>query len=289
MSTILLHGRIFNVRKWNLFLTLVFNAPHYSTTLYTCPEKIRNLHVVLLLAVLQRWIESACCCRIFLSSFSGREEIFVASRGKLALSLCREQNNLIVNSMADDDGDHLGSGLSSIVRMAGANVPARARFSAETLVSATFSSITFGMLSGALGSVVVPAAVGPLIPFLVGSSVGYSFGLYQMWANSKRRMLWYAKQYPSLLAHSLRTEHHIIVPSSVVKATQENEHHREEFESSKTEGAPSPTLDQWIIDGGLGLVTWSVLAAQECREDAEAIQKQQRQIIVDTIGSGDEG
>lgn len=199
--------------------------------------------------------------------------------------------------MSDDDGDHLGSGLSSFVRMAGANVPARARFTGEALVSAAFASISFGMFSGGLGAVVAPATIGPLIPFLVGSSIGYTFGLYQMWSNSKRRMLWYAKEYPALLAHSLRTEYHIIVPSSVVKATQEIAKQSDEdeafqmnhFKSRKTpEGGPT-TLDQWILGGGLGLVTWSLLAAQECRDDAESIQKQQRQTIVENFGSSNDG
>ena len=196
--------------------------------------------------------------------------------------------------MSDDD-DHLGSGLSSFVRMTGTNVPARARFTGEAIVSATFSSLTFGMFSGGFGAVLFPISVGPLIPFMVGSAVGYSFGLYQMWAGSKRRMLWYAKQYPVLLAHSLRIEQHIIVPPSIIKATEElaetqrgeegEEYQMGDFATHKTsEGGPI-TMDQWILRGGLGRMTWAILAAQECSEDAVAIQKQQRQKIVDSFCS----
>ena len=194
--------------------------------------------------------------------------------------------------MADDD-DHLGSGLSSFVRMTGTNVPARARFTGEAIVSATFSSLTFGMFSGGLGAVLAPISVGPLVPFMVGSAVGYSFGLYQMWANCKRRMLWYARQYPVLLAHSLRIEQHIIVPSSIIKTTKElveaqrneegEEYQMGDFTTQKaSEGGPN-TMDQWILAGGLGRITWAILAAQECSQDAVAIQKQQRQNIVDSF------
>ena len=43
------------------------------------------------------------------------------------------------------------------------------------------------------------------------------------------------------------------------------------------------TMDRWIRIGGLGRLTWSILAAQRCRPAVEAIQRQERQRLVDHI------
>ena len=198
--------------------------------------------------------------------------------------------------MSDDHDDPLGTGLSSIVRMSGVNVPARARFVGEAIVSATLSSVTLGFCSGALGAVLGPATLGPLVPYMMGSAVGYTFGLWQNWWSAKRRTLWYATQYPTLLAHALRTEHQIIVPSAVVKASQEKSRAQQDddeedfykaggYTSHVVSNEGPTTMDQWILRGGLGRITWSILAAQHCRSDAEGIQRQQRQKIVDNFDS----
>jgi len=205
--------------------------------------------------------------------------------------------------MSDEEEGHL-SGLSSLVRLSGVNVPARAQFLGETLVSATISSLTVGLTAGLSGAVFFPATVGPLVPALVGLGVGYNFGLYSMWASSKRRMMWFAQQYPTVLAHALRTENQIIVPASIVRASQERIHTLEaaiEEEDSNVQEVHQSggynshlivtnhdgplTLDQWIVKGGLARVTWAVVAAQSCQGDVRAIQNQQRQKIVDNFDS----
>ena len=66
-------------------------------------------------------------------------------------------------------------GLNGLVRLSGANVPARAQYVAETLITASLSSLTFGLVFGQLGATIY--TVGPILPFLIGSWTGYTFGL----------------------------------------------------------------------------------------------------------------
>ena len=184
----------------------------------------------------------------------------------------------------DDDNANF-DGLGSLIRLSGLAVPARARFVGEALVSGTLSSITFGLCSGVLGAT---TPIGPLAPFLIGSGVGYITGLIQHWRSSERITMLYAKRYPTILAHALFVERNIVVPSSVVEASEQAQ--REEGLDEESEGPYSlplervkskNTLDEWIRKGGLGRLTWSILAAQGCRADVEEIQRQQRQRIIE--------
>ena len=183
--------------------------------------------------------------------------------------------------------------LSSLVRLSGVNVPARARFVGEALVSSTFSSLTLGLSFGMLGAV---GPIGPLVPFMVGSWAGYTFGLINYWRKSSRTAFYYARQYPTLLAHSLSSgnasmERNFRVPVKVVQASElrlrqqkeddEGDGDGEGDESTDIETGGAITLEDWIRQGGLGRVTWSMLAAQSCRTDVEELQRQERQQIVD--------
>lgn len=176
-----------------------------------------------------------------------------------------------------DDRDHFG-GLASFIQLAGVNVPARARFVGEAMVSATLSSVTVGLCCGMIGSSLLP--VGPLLPFLLGSSTGYSFGLWQYWSNAKRTTFWIAQHYPTLLTHALVTEGNVVVPKEVILASK-TESHRELSDTNKC----STTLESWIQQGGIGRLSWTVLAAQGCRNDVEVIQQQQRMRVVDDLAT----
>ena len=198
---------------------------------------------------------------------------------------------------SDDDDEPLGSGLGSILKFTGTNVPARARFIGEAFVSATLFSVTMGLCCGVVGATVFPMTCGPLVPFLAGSSVGYSFGLWEHWSSCKRNMIFYSRHYPRLLAHALWTEHKLIVPRSVMQASQEQ---LKQMEEDGGEGAATssmrrnPTisyepnksgipLDQWVFQGGLARMTWSILAAQQCRPDVIAIEEKKREQLVESI------
>jgi len=157
-------------------------------------------------------------------------------------------------------------GLSSLIRLSGASVPARARFIGEAILSSTLSALTLGLVFGQTGAIFM-ATTGPLVPFLVGSWTGYSFGLVSYWYSVKRMALKYALKYPTILAHALTTERGLEVPPSVMKSALD---HKE-----------GENLQKWIVSGGLGRLSLSILAAQSCRNDVEELERQERQRLME--------
>ena len=161
------------------------------------------------------------------------------------------------------DESHL-EGISSLIRMSG-SIPARARFIGEAMVTSSLGAITLGLVCGQAGSMFCFATVGPLVPFLVGSWTGYTLGLYQYWRQAKRLAETFAQQYPTLMVHALVTERFTEIPPSVMESTDYG-------------GA---TLHKWILEGGLGRLSMSILAAQSCRNDVEELQRQDRQRLME--------
>lgn len=155
-------------------------------------------------------------------------------------------------------------GLPSLIRMAGTNVPARARFVGEALVSSSLASITLGLVCGQAGAFAM-ASTGPLVPFLLGSWTGYTVGLLTYWHGCKRLALTYAQRYPTLLAHALSTERFVDVPDSVMEANKSDD----------------KVLEDWILEGGLPRLSMSILAAQACRNDVEELERQERQRLME--------
>lgn len=47
------------------------------------------------------------------------------------------------------------------------------------------------------------------------------------------------------------------------------------------------TLDEWIIQGGIGRTSYAILAAQSCEEDVQELQRNERQRIVDKYNHRD--
>jgi hypothetical protein len=196
----------------------------------------------------------------------------------------------------DDDDNPLGFGMGSMLKMMGANVPARARFVGEAFVSATLFSVSMGLCCGVVGAAVFPITWGPVVPFLAGSSVGYSFGLWEHYSRVKRNMQWCARHYPTLLAHALWMDHKVKVPRSVMQASAEQIGREEEEDGDGTvftgihpktppttsDDKPMP-LDQWVLQGGMGRLTWAILSAQQCSYDVDTIERQKRQKVVDKI------
>lgn len=157
------------------------------------------------------------------------------------------------------DDSHF-DGISSLVRLSGAHVPARARFVGEALLQASFASITLGLVCGQAGAIAM-TPIGPLVPFLVGSCAGYSFGLFSYWKTSVKWCDRVAKRYPTLLIHALRTQPHAVeVPPS---------------------DASEGKLETWIKQGSLGRLSQCILAAQACRSDVEEIERHERQRLTE--------
>ena len=108
-----------------------------------------------------------------------------------------------------------------------------------------------------------------------------------------QRMKQFAKNYPTILAHAMMTERGIIVPRNVIQESEEKLSSLkiqdvETDEVSPVTNTPKTTNDttttpllHWIHQGGIGRVTWSVLAAQSCVSDIEELQRQRRQKLMD--------
>jgi hypothetical protein len=163
--------------------------------------------------------------------------------------------------MSEGTDSHF-EGLGSLINFIGATVPARARFIGETVLSATLSSITFGLVCGQMG---IMAGLGPIAPMLCGSWMGYSLGIWRRWTESKRTARQYAEHYPQLMLYALQREMHIVVPSQVQQDAK---------------------LHEWLFEGGLHRTTQGILAAQACRTSVEEIQQRGREKLVEQYTNG---
>lgn len=210
------------------------------------------------------------------------------------------------NDNVDGTNHPSGSGFPSILKMAGATIPCRARFIGEAVVSGTLHSIMMGLVCGTTSAVCFPITVGPIVPYLLGSIGGYSFGLYQHWNQSKTYALFCARKYPTLLSHAIFVEQCLVVPSSIqqhpsssdndnsgyIVTYDENDYVNNNITAINTNTTIATTtntnntagsLEDWIKEGGLGRLTWSILASQRCRNAVETIQRKERQQIIDRI------
>jgi hypothetical protein len=152
-------------------------------------------------------------------------------------------------------------GLSSLVRLSGTSVPARARFVGETLLGSSISGLTLGLMWGSVGATFFPLTIGPLVPFLWGSGVGYTFGLVYQWRLAKRRAIVTCENYPALMVHSLRWEWNV-----------------RDLPYNKDQG---DALAKWILQGSVSRLSLAMLASQTCAPAVEEIQQRNRQRIVD--------
>lgn len=167
-----------------------------------------------------------------------------------------------MSTAVDDNFD----GLSSLVRLSGTSIPARARFVGETLLGCTLTSVSVGLLGGSIGATFFMTTVGPVVPFLIGSGVGYSFGLFYHWNLAKTRALTLCKNYPRLMAHSLRWDWDV---------------HDAPLRANGKE------LAAWVLQGGLPRISNSIMAAVSCSAAAEEIQERHKQRLVDIYVEGE--
>ena len=168
-------------------------------------------------------------------------------------------------------------GLSNILTLGGLEIPARARFVAKFVGSSLFSSITLGLVAGQTGAVFL--SCGPLIPFMAGSCIGYTWGGIGYWRQCKNTAMTYAKKYRKILAHSLCTNMLVVPPKDLALGANET---NDKSADSKM------TLDEWIIEGGIGRLSYAILAAQSCEEDINKMHQNERQKLVDKYSDGKE-
>ena len=183
--------------------------------------------------------------------------------------------------------------LTSLLNLGGVTVPARARFIASTLATTTYSSLTFGLFSGLIGAA---TPLGPLAPFLSGCWMGYTFGVYAVWRSGKMAALSYAERYPKLLAHALELEFGVWVPKECVDAPPISAGNGFGTDNGVKSSGSSNTLVEsrrsgskylshplalWICNGGVGRLSFAILAAQECQHSIRDLEREQRNQIVE--------
>eukprot|EP00956_Cyclotella_meneghiniana_P021143 scaffold38062_cov23-Cyclotella_meneghiniana.AAC.3 len=179
-------------------------------------------------------------------------------------------------------------GLSSLISFAGVSIPARAKFIAQFVGTSLFSSLTLGLVAGQTASTFLTC--GPLIPFMTGSWIGYTWGCVGFWRLAERKMVECARRYPDILAHSLITNMSIIPPHHLITDINNTNNDKEEGVAIIPENKNKNdqiTLEQWIKEGGIGRVSYAILAAQSCEEDVQEMYRNERQRIVDRYNNRD--
>jgi hypothetical protein len=197
-----------------------------------------------------------------------------------------------------EDASSPWEGISSILTASGTQVPARARFAGQALISGSFGAITFGFVAGQIGAVLTP--VGPLIPFLFGSTTGFGMGVYNCWLARKSECITYARHYPRILIHALWADQRIIVPRHVLQESLKDDSNDEDSNDNqqddiaetdtamtlyKRQSQPPPIhLEDWVQNQGLGHLSYCILAAMSCKPDVLEAEKQQRTALVESVG-----
>jgi len=105
------------------------------------------------------------------------------------------------------------------------------------------------------------------------------------WRQSKNKAINCARRYPRIMCHSLLTDFDIEVPAHVNTGGSLEEEIKED---SNAKSMPENlSLEQWILDGGVGRLSSAILAAQSCHEDIIELQKNERQKLLDAYSERD--
>mmetsp|Transcript_5206 Transcript_5206/g.6293 ORF Transcript_5206/g.6293 Transcript_5206/m.6293 type:complete len:161 (-) Transcript_5206:476-958(-) len=131
-------------------------------------------------------------------------------------------------------------------------------FVAKHITVVSFSSVTFGIVGGIIGSLFFPVSLGPVLLYLTFSSFGFGFGSAYLWNREKSLALYYYARYPRLI------ERHIIKDfqrddTSDIKEDYELHQSRMSF----------------------GNMSWLILGCQAAREDINDIETRKISQTVD--------
>lgn len=139
-------------------------------------------------------------------------------------------------------------------------VPARARFIGRYIADTTYTSLSVGLVAGQIG-VMLPC--GPLVPFMVGSWVGYTAGIVKFWHAEKSKVMDCVENYPRLVRYVIATE----------------------MPWAKVDVAEGSTLMEWVNSGDtltrMGRQAWVTLATQTCLPLVDELQSQIKGKIVE--------
>ena len=90
-----------------------------------------------------------------------------------------------------------------------------------------------------------------------------------------------------ILAHSLVTNMSIIPPHNLIANINTNNDKEDVVLPEKKNNRQQITLEQWIKEGGIGRVSFAILAAQSCEEDVQEMYRSKRQRLVDRYNNRD--
>ncbi len=174
-------------------------------------------------------------------------------------------------------------GLSSLLSFAGIAIPARARFVAQFVGSTLFTSLTIGLAAGQTVGAIVPA-LGPPACYVLGSWIGYTWGCAGFWRTWRDRALSCARCYPKVLAHGLFANFDVEIPRNVrmdVDGKDRGGNNCRKDDKDDGGGPATMSLEEWIVAGGVGRLSFAMMAAQCCEEDIAEMRRNERQRLVD--------
>ena len=170
-------------------------------------------------------------------------------------------------------------GLTSLIAFAGFTVPARARFAGQFIGQTLFTSLTFGLVAGQTSATLL--SCGPLVPFMCGSWLGYTYGCLGFWKQSRSKALDYARRYPKVMAHGMSMFNCPVNTNPPKAATIESTASTTPTTTTLEENEEGRALEEWILAGGIGRISYAIFATQACEEDILEMQRRKRQQLVD--------
>lgn len=105
------------------------------------------------------------------------------------------------------------------------------------------------------------------------------------WRQAKSKAINCARRYPKILAHSLLLDFDVEVPKVV--SLERSVGSNEGIKETRYAHVNKVYMEEWILSGGVGRLSYAVLAAQSCDEDMIDMQKSERQRLVDSYSDGE--
>lgn len=148
-------------------------------------------------------------------------------------------------------------------------VPARGVLIARHMGQSLVVSVLAGCFGGWIGANLLTASVGPLVPYLICSSVGFIVSSVNFWTTEKNRALELKKLYPHVLQHHLITSFRGMNMNNVALA----------FEKETEDD--SLTIPQ---------VSWCIMAAQAAQSSIIEIESKLAESIIErtVLENGDQ-
>ena len=141
------------------------------------------------------------------------------------------------------------------------SVPARGVLIARHLGQSIVMSMLAGCFGGWIGANLLTASVGPIVPYLICSSVGFIVSSINFWTSEKSRALELKRLYPKVLQHHVLTSFRGMGLSETLK-----------FENNVND--KDLTIPQ---------ISWYIMAAQASQSTLEEIDMKNASALVEQV------